>query len=403
MTKLPFTGLRILDFGWIYAVPHATAWMASLGAEVIKVEGVQMPEIGRYMGTTDGKSGPNLAPFFNSINFSKRSIGVDLTTNGGLEVIRRLVKECDVVTENFAAGTMQKFGLDYDNLRQIKYDLIMLSCSPLGQDGPYGPGAVGFGPNAMAVSGLLHLTGYPGGGPGVIGGSWPDFMMGMSIMFAVLAALHYRERTGEGQYIDLSIAELCTSIAPEGMMDYFLNGRVRGPIGNRDLELAPHGSFPTSEKDGWIAIAVTSNEEFARLCEALGAETMAAEPRYRTMKSRLENVDALEAALRMHTRRFPRDHLVQMLRARGVAAGPLYDAKQLVDDPVFRASPMAAEVIHKEAGKRLIGGFPVSFSDLEPQLRGAPTLYQDTDSILGDLLGLSIQEIERLRADKAIA
>lgn len=403
MSHLPFTGLRILDFGWIYAVPQGTAWMGSLGAEVIKVEGVQVAEISRYIGTTDGKTGPNLAPFFHSINFSKRDIGVDISTAGGQDVIRRLVGICDIVTENFVAGTMRKFGLDYESLRRIKPDLIMLSCSALGQDGPYGPGAVGFGPNAMAASGLLHLTGYPGGGPGVIGGSWPDFMMGMSIMFVVLCALHYRERTGEGQYIDLSIAELCNSIAPEAMMDYFLNGRVRGPIGNRDSELAPHGAFPTAEKDSWIALAVTSDQEFAWLCQVLEAPAMADEPRYRTMKSRLENVDALEADLRAHTRRFPRDRLVQALRARGIAAGPTYDVRQLVDDPVFRASPMAAEVMHKEAGKRLIGGFPVAFSAIEPQQRGAASLYQDTDYALGDLLGMSGEEIERLRAAKAVA
>ena len=230
---LPFEGIRVADFGWIFAIPHATAWLGALGAEVIRVECSVAPDLVRFLSGTDGTPGINRSGIFNSINFSRKSVALDLTNPKAREIAHRLVKVSDIATENYTVGNMKKFGLDYESLRTIKPDIIMLSGTPLGQTGPYA-NTVGFGPTTQAFAGMCHLTGYPGDFPCGIGGTWPDFAVGTAMVFFILAALHHRDQTGEGQYLDLSMAETVTTMLPEAMMDYFLNWRDSGPIGNRD-------------------------------------------------------------------------------------------------------------------------------------------------------------------------
>jgi benzylsuccinate CoA-transferase BbsF subunit len=393
---LPLTGIRVADFGWILAAPHATAWLGALGADVIRIENPRHVDIARFLGGTDGKMGINRGGGFHAINFSKRSIAIDLSTAAGAEIARRLVAHSDIAVENFATGTMRRFGLDYESLRAVRPDLIMLSATPLGQTGPFAA-AVGYGPHTQAFSGICELTGYPDGHPCGLGGAWPDFEVGVLMVVAILTALHYRERTGEGQYIDLSIAEAMTATLPEAMMDYFMNGRVQGAIGNRDPEIAPHGVFPCAGEDRWIALAAVSDEEFGVLCEELGAPAMALDRRYRGMRERLENVDALERELAALTRRFERDELVALLRARNLAAGPVYNTAEVMADPAFAASNVGLKLMHKEAGERLVPGLPTYFSGFAPVYRGAPALGEHTDEVLGGLLGYSSQEIDRFR------
>ncbi len=218
------------------------------------------------------------------------------------------------------------------------------------------------------------------------------------MVVAMLTALHYRDRaTGEGQYIDLSIAEAMTATLPEAMMDYFMNGRVQGPIGNRDPEIAPHGVFPCAGDDRWIAFAAVSDHEFAVLCEALGAVAMVHDGRYRGMRERLENVDALERELASLTRRFGRDRLVALLRSRNLAAGPVYNTAEVIADPAFVASNAGLRPTHKEAGERLVPGLPTHFSGFTPVYRGAPALGEHTNEVLGGVLGYSQGEIDRFR------
>jgi crotonobetainyl-CoA:carnitine CoA-transferase CaiB-like acyl-CoA transferase len=401
MAQLPLAGLRILDFGWIFAVPHATAWMGALGADVIRVESMKAPDLVRFLTGTDGIVGANRSGVFHSINFSRRSIALDLSQPEAQEIARRLVKLSDVVTENFTVGNMQKYGLGYDDLRKIKPDIIMLSGTPLGQDGPHAR-TVGFGPTTQAYAGLCHLTGYPGDFPCGIGGTWPDFAVGTGMVFFMLAALYHRNRTGEGQYLDLSMAEMVTTMIPEAMMDYFMTGREQGPIGNRDPHLAPHGVFPVKGDDRWIALACTNDEEFGALCEVLGVPSMAADPPYATMAARLRNVGMLESEIAARTRDFESVDLVSKLRARSIAAGPVYNTHQLLADEAFRASGMLFVRECGEVGARQVPGIPVGFSDLEYDYRGAPQIGQHTDEVLSDLLGMSAAEIARLKETKVL-
>jgi crotonobetainyl-CoA:carnitine CoA-transferase CaiB-like acyl-CoA transferase len=402
VTKLPFEGMRVADFGWIYALPYATAWLAALGADVIKIESGTRPDLVRLLSGTDGINGMNRSGIFNAINFSKRSLYLNLAEPRARDVALRLVEKSDIVTENFTARTMRNLGLGYEDLRRIKPDLIMLSGTSLGQTGPYAD-AVGWGPTNQAFAGTSYLTGYPGGDPCAGGGTWPDFAVGIAMLFALTAAIYHRQRTGEGQYIDVSMCEVVTSMLPEAMLDYFMNGVERGPIGNRDPEMAPHAVFPVKGADRWIAIAIADDAEFIILCDVLGVPEMARDPRYTTVAGRLINVERLEQELAQLTRRFDRDQLVGRLVERNLCAGPVYSAFDLVSDPAFVKSGMMVPLAHKECGLRPTPTLPVRFSQLKPRYKAAPLAGEHTDDILVGLLGLSEEEIVRLRAEKVLA
>jgi crotonobetainyl-CoA:carnitine CoA-transferase CaiB-like acyl-CoA transferase len=399
--SLPFEGVRITDFGWIYALPYATAWLAALGADVIKIESSTRPDLVRFLSGTDGVTSVNRSGIFNAINFSKRSLYLNLTHPKAREIAIRLVRMSDVVTENFTTRTMRNFGLAYDDLRRIRPDLIMLSGTSLGQTGPYAD-TVGWGPTNQAFAGTSHLTGYPGGFPCAGGGTWPDFAVGVAMVFALTAALYHRSRTGQGQYIDVSMCEVVTSMMPEALLDYFMNGVERGPIGNRDPEMAPHGVFPAKDTDHWIEIAIPNDAEFGILCEALGVPGMAHDPRYASTAARLVNVDQLEREIAELTRRFERDELAAILTERRLCAGPVYSAFDLVNDSAFAQSGMMVNLNHRECGERSTPTLPVRFSRLEPRYKAAPLAGEHTDEILHELLDMSDEEIATLREEKVL-
>jgi benzylsuccinate CoA-transferase BbsF subunit len=222
------------------------------------------------------------------------------------------------------------------------------------------------------------------------------------MLFATLAALRHRERTGEGQHIDLSMAEVVTSMLPEAMLDYFVNGVNRGPIGNRDPWMAPHGAFPVAGDDRWVALACANDNEFAALAEVLGAPGIASDPRCARAADRLRNVDALEREIAALTAARDGDELVAAMRARNLCATRVYDAATLVNDPGLRDSGMLVRLKHPECGERTIVGIPVRFSAFAPVYRPAPCLGEHTDEVLGEVLGMSAAEIDALRAENVI-
>jgi benzylsuccinate CoA-transferase BbsF subunit len=401
MGNLPFEGIRIADFGWIFAVPHATAWLGALGADVIRIESMRAPDLVRFLTGTGGQVGANRSGVFHSINVSRRSVTLNLATPEAQEIARQIVSRSDIVTENYTVGNMAKYGLSYADLVKIKPDIIMMSGTPLGQDGPFAK-TVGFGPTTQAFAGLCHITGYPGSYPCGIGGTWPDFAVGTGMAFFLLAALHHRQRTGEGQYLDLSMAEMVTTMMPEAMMDFFLNKHDAGPIGNRDESMAPHSVFPAAGDDKWIAIAIASDSEFAALAEVLRVPSLATDPMYARLAGRLANVDSLEREIAARTRNFDRDELVAKLRERDLAAGPVYNTMELIHDPAFAASETLVTLSHGEVGERLVPGLPARFSAMQPNYTGSPMMGEHNDEVLTGLLGMSPGEISRLRDAKVI-
>jgi crotonobetainyl-CoA:carnitine CoA-transferase CaiB-like acyl-CoA transferase len=399
--SLPFEGIRIADFGWIYALPYATAWLAALGADVIKIESNTRPDLVRFLSGTDGITSTNRSGIFNAINFSKRSLALNLSHPKAREIAIRLVQKSDVVTENFTARTMRNLGLTYQDLTSFRPNLIMLSGTSLGQTGPYAD-TVGWGPTNQAFAGTSHMTGYADSFPCAGGGTWPDFAVGVAMVFALAAALYHRSRTGEGQYIDVSMCEVVTSMMPEAILDYFMNGVERGPIGNRDPEMAPHGVFPVKGRDSWIAIAIPNDAEFGVLCEALGVAGMAHDPRYSSAAARLINVEQLEQEMAGLTRQFDRDELLARLTEVNLCVGPVYSTFDLFNDSAFAQSGMMSRLFHKECGERWLPTLPVRFSQLEPRFKSAPLAGEHTDEILHGLLGMSDDEIAALRDEKVL-
>ena len=399
--RRPLEGIRIADFGWIFAVPHTTAWLGALGADVVRIESALAPDLVRFLTGTDGVPGFNRSGVFHAINTSRRSLALNLAMPKAQEIARELIAKSDFVTENFTVGNMAKYGLAYEELVKIKPDLIMLSGTPLGQDGPFAR-TVGFGPTTQAYAGLCHITAYPDSFPCGIGGTWPDFAVGTGMVFFLLAALHHRDRTGEGQYLDLSMAEMVTTMMPEAMMDFIMNGRDRGGMGNRDESMAPHGVFPVAGDDKWIAIAIASDEEFAKLCEVLGVAAMASRAKFADVAGRLSNLEELEREIAERTRIFDRDELVAKLRECDLAAGPVYDTIELMNDRAFTESGMLVKLKHREVGERVVPGIPVRFGAIDLDYRGAPDIGENTEEVLSELLGYGAEEIARLKEAKVL-
>ena len=395
----PLSGVRITDIGWVLAVPHATSWFATFGADVIRVESTVRPDITRMGGLrngADGINGINRSSMYNGVNFGKRCVTIDLTQPQGIELVKDMVRQSDIVTENFAAGVMERMGLGYEELRKVKPDIIMLSGSPLGQDGP-DKDATGFGPNTQAYAGLPYITGYEGGMPTGLGRDYPDFMIGIHMAFSVLAALHHRNRTGEGQWIEIAMAETVTSTIPEAVLDYTMNGRETPRRGNRHPHFAPRGVYRSSGDDRWVAISVEGDEQWRALGEALGSPDWAADPRFATHEGRLTHHDEIDERITAWTRERSHYEAAEQLQAHAVPSAPVLDTFETLEDPQLNALGAFVETVHPEVGKRRLAGLPGRFSAIPDVEYGvSPLLGEHTEEVLCGLLGLSAEELAEL-------
>ncbi|MGZ6195341.1 MAG: CaiB/BaiF CoA transferase family protein, partial [Candidatus Binataceae bacterium] len=263
MADSPLSGVRVLDFTWAWAGPFCTQTLAHLGAEVIRVESTLRPCVTRMIPPfADNQPGPNRAGYYNQYNQGKRSILLDLQKPEAVKLAFQLVKHCDVVADNFAAGVISKLGFSYEKLCEIKPDIIQISMSGYGQYGPFRR-YVGYGPPASALSGQFWLTGYPGGDPSEIGVSYPDPNAGVMGAYAIIAALLHRDLTGEGQYIDQSQWEAVLVHMAEGLLEWDINHREPKRNGNHDRLMAPHETYKTTGNDDqWVSIAVGTEDEW---------------------------------------------------------------------------------------------------------------------------------------------
>ena len=400
----PLAGIRVADFTWVWAGPHATLQLAHLGAEVIRIEALQRPCVTRLLPPwPDGQPGPNRSGYFNQFNQGKRSIVVDLKTPEGLDLARRLVARSDVAAENFAAGVMDRLGLGYDVLRALNPRLVMIALSGYGATGPE-RAFVSYGPAQVPLSGMSSLTGYRGWPPMHVGISYGDPNGGMHGAFAVLAALWHRERTGTGQYIDLSQWETSMSVLPEGIMDAIMNGGAPARDGNRDPFMAPHGIFRAAGDERWIALAARSDEEWRRLATVMGAPEAAADARFVTLAARKANEDALEAQVTAWTSSRPAEESLALLQGAGLAAFLAMTNRDLFEDPHLRARGFFVELEHPEVGVRRHLGIPWRMSGTPCAVeRPAPCLGEATDYVLGEILGLDTATRADLRARGVVA
>jgi len=399
----PLAGVRIADFTWVWAGPFATLQLAHLGAEVIRIETQNRVCVTRRLPPfADGQGGINRSGYYNQYNQGKASVSLNLKSSEALAIAKKLVSVSDVVTENFAAGVMDKMGLGYETLRRIKPDIIMISMSGYGASGPES-GYVSYGPAQAPLSGLSSLTGFPDFPPMHVGFSYGDPNGGLHGAFAVLAALMHRARTGEGQYIDLSQWETSIAITGEGLMAQVMNGAPPPRIGNRDPYMAPHGLFRCQGEDRWVSIAVANEKEWRQFCQGIDRPELAADARFSSLTDRKKNEDALDALITVWTESLTAEAVTAQLQAVGVAAFPILTNQELAGDPHLHSRGFFAELSHPEVGVRRHAGVPWVFSDTPCQVRrAAPCLGQDTDEVLRRVLGYSAEEVAALKAREVL-
>jgi benzylsuccinate CoA-transferase BbsF subunit len=393
----PLSGIRVADFTWVWAGPMCTMQLAHMGAEVIRMETTTRPCTLRMLPPfAGGQMGPNRAGYFNQYSQGKRGILLNIQTPEGKELAKKLVAISDVAVENFASNVIDRLGLGYEDLRQVKPDLVMISMSGYGRGGPESH-YVSYGPAQVPLSGLSSLTGYKGWGPLHVGMSYGDPNAGLHAAFAVISALYHRERTGKGQYIDMSQWESSMAVIGEAFLGYQMRGAQPERDGSRVPHMSPHGVFMSAGEDRWISIACGSDEEWRALCGVMGRPELADEDRFISLAQRKANEDELEAVITEWTLQHDPFEAMEMLQAAGVAAYPPLVNREVVESPQLEARGFWVEKEHPEAGVRRHAGIPYRMSGTPVEVRSpAPVMGQDNDYVFGELLGLSSQEIADL-------
>jgi crotonobetainyl-CoA:carnitine CoA-transferase CaiB-like acyl-CoA transferase len=402
---LPLAGVRILDFTWAWAGPFATLQMAHLGAEVIRVESERRVCITRAIPPfADDTPGPNRAGYFNQYNQGKRSVALNLADPSGLKIAYELVPHCDVVIENFAGGVANKMGLGYEKLRELRPDVVMLSMSGYGQDGPY-RGYLGYGPPAAALSGFFFTTGYEGMPPMELGTSYMDPNAGIFGAIAVMNALIHRKKTGQGQYIDQSQLETAVQLIAEGLLQFQITGKEPERVGNHHPLMSPHNTYKTAgDADKWVSIAVANDTEWRALCEVMGKPGLAEDSRFTTFGARKKNEAELDSIITEWTRGRDRWEIANILQRAGVAAFPSMSNKDLANDEHLGERGYLVRLDHREVGERTHVGIPWTLGGMPCKVTSpAPIRGADTDAVLSKLLGYSSAKIEQLRKAGALS
>ena len=388
---LPLAGVRVVDFSWVIAGPTCTRILANMGAEVIKVESRRRPD------PTRRATGGN----FHFLNQSKRSLTLNLSTPRGLELAKQLVAVSDVAIENFATGVFERLGLGYDVLSTLRPDLIMVSSSGLGHTGP-DRNHVAYGTLIQCFTGWSSLTGNAGGRPQP-GGVWTDPVTGMLQAFLIASALRHRERTGLGQYVDFAMAEVICTMLPEALMDWAMNERTQVPLGNSDPLCAPHGLFSCQGEDRWVAIAVTSDEQWRLLCSVIERPEFADDARFATLAGRKANAATLDQAVGDWTRNLSNDDVTKRLQAAGVPAGPSMNGVDVFDDPHLEARGFFSTHTSSQGVEVRLPGLPWQFRPGPgPKVDRAPEMGQHNFDVLGDVLGLARPEIQQLIDEQVV-
>ena len=398
--RLPLSSVRVANFGWIWAAPVLGHLMADMGAEVTKIESEARVDMMRRSGITL-RDVPNQPFNFHNIHRSGQSITVDLARPEAVELTLRFLQTCDVVVENYRPGTMERFGLGYQDIRRVRPDIIMVSLSAAGQTGPL-KNITTFGSSLGSLTGLDSLQGYYDNRPIPAGMVLADPYNGVSALFAVLTALRHRRETGQGQLIDISQWEATTCTAGAPLLDWQMNRRLEGTRGNRDPAWAPHNVYPARGEDRWIAIAVRTEEEWRAFRRVLGNPAWARGPRFGDAYRRLRNQDDLDRRIARWTESRDNMEMTRRLQEAGVAAFPAMSLDELFHDRHFRERGSWTEVSHP-FGVETVYGIHWKLSETPGRVRrAAPLMGQENDRIFGELLGIPEDELRRLESEKVI-
>jgi benzylsuccinate CoA-transferase BbsF subunit len=399
---LPLEGVRVANFGWGWLGPVAGQTLSFLGAEVYKIESRTRIDINRTLPPFGaGIRDPDRSLQNHAGWAGNGSITLDLKKPEGQELARQLVARCDVATENFGPGVMDKLHLSYQELQAVKPDIIMASMPAAGLFGPLKDIRT-YGMSLSSITGLDSLTGYLGGPPIPVENAFADPLGGVIGALGVLLALNYRDRTGKGQHIDFSQQEAVMQLIAPAFMDYTLNGHIAEPIGNRHplRAAAPHGVFPCAGSDRWIAIAVSTDEEWQGLLAAMESPAWARE--FADAGQRIQRIDTLHERLSEWTRDFDNYELAKRLQHLGVAATPVLNVADLLSDPHFKARGTFIEVKHPLGFEETIYGAYVKTSGAMAQVRPGPMMGQDNDYVFKELMGVPEERYRRLVQEKII-
>ncbi|CAN7649470.1 CaiB/BaiF CoA transferase family protein [Neorhizobium tomejilense] len=409
MFEGPLSGVRILDLSRVFAGPWATQVLADFGAEVIKVERPGRGDDARGLGPPfladeEGRDTAESA-FYLSANRNKKSIALDLSQPRGQEIVRQFAAISDVVVENYKVGTLKRYALDYDSLKEVNPSLVYCSITGFGQTGPNSH-KPGYDTLFQAMGGVMSVTGEPdekpGGGPMKVGIILADIMTGMYAAIGILAALRHRERTGTGQHIDLSLMDAQTAALSHHAMYYLVSGSNPQRFGTSAPAVVPSQMFECS--DGFLVLVVGNDPQFRRFAEVVGQPKLADEERFSSNGLRVRNREILVPLLEEIFRRSPKAYWLDKLEAAGIASGPINEISDVFSAPQIAARDMVVEVEHSTGSPLKLVANPLRMSETPlTRYEPPPVLGQHTMELLSGVLGLGNSEIEALLSDKVVA
>jgi CoA:oxalate CoA-transferase len=391
--NLPLENIKVIDLSRVLAGPYGTMVLADLGADVLKIE---MPKTG-----DDSRAfGPyvnNESAYFMSLNRNKKSLTLNLKKEEGKKILKDLLKDADVIVENYRPGTMEKLGLGYDVLKEINPKLIYAASSGFGHTGPYSKRPAYDGV-IQAMGGIMSITGPKGGEPTRVGPSVADIFSGLFTAIGILAAVNERRETGKGTKVDVSMLDCQVGILENALARYFATGVAPKPAGNKHTSIVPFEPFNTS--DGQIVIAAGNDNLWAKLCKAMGTEELIDDERFKTNPLRNKNYDALKPLIDEKIKEKTTEEWKKILLDAGVPSGPINNMEMLVKDEQVLARNMIQEVEHPVAGKQHLPGIPIKMEGVSDKIRfPAPVLGQHNEEVLAERLGYSKEEIEKFKEE----
>lgn len=389
-------GIKVLDLSRVLAGPYSTMILGDMGADVIKVEAPGGSDDTRGWGPPykEGESA-----YYFSANRNKRAITVNLKSPKGQAIIKSLVKQSDVVIHNFKNGTMEKFGLDYNVLKEINPEVIFCSITGFGATGPY-KHLAGYDYIIQAMSGLMSITGSEESGPTKVGVAIADVLTGLYAVIGILGALNERNRSGEGQSLDLALFDAQISALVNVASNYLVSGNIPQRLGNQHPNIVPYQTFETM--DGEMVVAVGNDGQFQRFCSLIGLEDLPKDERFRTNSKRLENRETLIPILAEKMKTKTSKQWLMILNEGGIPCGPINNMKELFQEKQVEAREMYTELAHPKAGTVPLVGSPLKFSRTPVKMERHPPLAgEHTDEVLGEL-GLSKDEIQKLKDENII-
>ena len=392
----PLDGIKVLDLTRVLAGPFATMILSDLGADVIKIEQPETGDESRNFGPF--KNGFSL--YFMSVNRGKRSITLNLKTERGKTIFKQLVKQNDIIVENFRPGTMKKLGLDYDTLAVEHPQLIYAACSGFGQTGPYAEKGA-YDMIIQGMGGIISITGEPDGSPVRVGTSISVITAALFTTIGILSALHHRNQTGKGQFIDVAMLDSLVAVLENAIVRYFATGDNPQPLGSRHPAITPFESFKSS--DGHIIIAIGNDVLWSKFCESVDRKDLITDPRFSTNAQRTDNHGELQPILLEIMCQRTTDEWIEALENIGVLCGPINTIDKVVNHPQIEAREMIAKVVHEITGTVQVPGVPIKMSDTPGKIETpAPSLGQHTDEVMQNELKLSVNEVIKLKQEGII-